>query len=191
MSPVDLERLARQLRSREVQRIDDPEARRAAVAGVFRVTPDERVEVLLIRRAERPGDHWSGHMAFPGGRREPHDPDLLATATRETLEEVGLDLGASGELLGPLDEILPRNRTGLVVSPFAFRLSGAAELRPNHEVAEALWTDVGPLIRGEVDDEHPLDWQGQHFRFPAYRVGGHLVWGMTYRVLKSMFELLE
>lgn len=190
MSPADLERLASQLRARTPERIDDPEARRAAVAGIFRVTEDGRVEVLLIRRAERPGDHWSGHMAFPGGRREAFDPDLLTTATRETKEEVGLDLDASGELLGPLDEILPRNRTGLVVSPFAFRLREAQELRPNHEVAEAIWTDVGPLIRGEVDDEYPLLWQGQNVRFPAYRVNGHLVWGMTYRVLRSMFELL-
>lgn len=50
------------------------------------------VEVLFIKRSTRVGDKWSGHVAFPGGKREPGDADDRATAARETLEEVGLDL---------------------------------------------------------------------------------------------------
>ncbi|MCA9639821.1 MAG: NUDIX domain-containing protein, partial [Myxococcales bacterium] len=70
----------------------------AAVAAVLRPT-DADTEVLLIRRAEHEGDPWSGHMAFPGGRHDPTDPDLLTTARRETLEEVGLDLSRRARLL--------------------------------------------------------------------------------------------
>ena len=58
---------------------------RAAVAIVLREMADGP-QVLLIRRAQREGDPWSGHMAFPGGRVDPDDESLLATALRETHE---------------------------------------------------------------------------------------------------------
>src|SRR6266511_1878023 len=46
-------------------------------------------QALIIKRAERPGDHWSGHLALPGGRAQDEDADLIATAARETYGEVG------------------------------------------------------------------------------------------------------
>lgn len=49
-------------------------------------------EVLFIKRATREGDRWSGHVALPGGGRDPSDVDDRAVAIRETMEEVGLDL---------------------------------------------------------------------------------------------------
>ncbi len=75
--------------------------REAAVAVILR--PDDAdTRILFIKRAEKRGDPWSGHMAFPGGHREPRDPDLRSAAERETLEEIGLDLERA-EYLGPLD----------------------------------------------------------------------------------------
>ena len=49
-------------------------------------------EVLFIKRAARVGDLWTGHVALPGGKRDPEDEDDRATAIRETSEEIGLDL---------------------------------------------------------------------------------------------------
>lgn len=49
-------------------------------------------EVLFIRRTSREGDRWTGHVALPGGRRDPEDSDDASTAIRETREEVGLDI---------------------------------------------------------------------------------------------------
>jgi len=88
----------------------------ASVAIVFREGP-ESIEVLLIERAEREGDPWSGHMAFPGGRLEDHDDSSRSTARRETFEEVGIEL-ASAEYLGRLDDIEgnPRASATLVVA---------------------------------------------------------------------------
>ncbi|MBA3258253.1 MAG: NUDIX domain-containing protein, partial [Gemmatimonadales bacterium] len=85
-----LERLRRRLAAQR-PRVDQEagELIWAAVALVLVPDPDS---VLLIRRAERTGDPWSGHMALPGGRRDSEDSDLIATAIRETAEEVGLQL---------------------------------------------------------------------------------------------------
>ena len=52
----------------------------------------ERESVLLMRRAEREGDSWSGHWSFPGGWRQAGDRDLLCTALRELEEECGVRL---------------------------------------------------------------------------------------------------
>src|SRR5687767_10801396 len=98
---------------------------RAAVAVILRDAPSG-IEMLFIRRAEHPEDPWSGHMAYPGGRAEAHDPDLQATAMRETLEEIGIDLARSAQLLGALDDIRAMARgvpVDLAITPFVFRLT--------------------------------------------------------------------
>lgn len=194
MRPDELDRLRAILATRPPQRLEDPGAKQAAVACVLRTLGD-RVEVLLIQRAERPGDHWSGQMAFPGGRAEPVDVDLRATATRETREEVGLDLEAHGELLGPLDEQWPRMRTGLVVSPWVWHLhTPEVPLAPNAEVADTVWTPVEPMLRGHAATEYPLRWNGMDVKMPAFRLhtdDTRVVWGMTHRMLVSLFDLLR
>jgi 8-oxo-dGTP pyrophosphatase MutT (NUDIX family) len=81
-----LDRLARWLSSRSPREEYDPAYAEAAVAILLVPDPDS---MLLIRRAERGDDPWSGQMGLPGGRRHATDPDLRHTAVRETLEEVG------------------------------------------------------------------------------------------------------
>jgi 8-oxo-dGTP pyrophosphatase MutT (NUDIX family) len=198
MRPPDLDLIRARLAARRAGTVDalgDRPLVRAAVAAVLRpgLDPELGPEILLIRRAEHPDDPWSGHMAFPGGRAEPRDPDLVHTAIRETEEETGLLLSGD-QLLGPLDEVaaLARARhTGLVVSPFVFAASGTTALLPNHEVAEIVWAPLGPLMRGEVPAtvEYPLD--GQTLRLPGFQVGERVVWGLTYGLLKGFFELLR
>ena len=164
---------------------------RAAVALLLRVEAGE-VELLLIRRAERAGDPWSGHMALPGGRWQPGDADLGATAERETREEVGIDPGAQGRRLGELDELAPRSARlpGIVVSPFVYHLAGAAEPRPNHEVQTALWVPVHELLHPDAVTEYLHDLgAGNTLSFPAYDARGQVVWGMTHRILAGFLEL--
>ena len=83
----------------------DPDFLQAAVSVVIRGRP--QLELLLIKRARSERDPWSGHMALPGGRRDPDDTSLLDTAVRETREETGLDLAAGGVHLGRLEEVTP------------------------------------------------------------------------------------
>lgn len=80
-------------------------------------------EIFYIKRATRPTDKWSAHVAFPGGRRDETDEDALYTAMRETWEEVGLDLADRDFLhVGQLDDREITSSLGkrllMVLSPF-------------------------------------------------------------------------
>jgi 8-oxo-dGTP pyrophosphatase MutT (NUDIX family) len=174
--------------------VDGPGQGRAAVAIVVREATDGP-QVLLIRRADHPGDAWSGHMAFPGGRENPQDENLLATAIRETLEEVGLDLGQAGRLLGqlaPLPAVARGRLVGMTIVPFIFELVANAELLYSEEVAEAVWVPLDPLLQGQLRTTFAVDRDGgERMELPAHDVGGRIVWGLTYRMLDSLFELLR
>ena len=182
-SALELARVIERLRGRDPRRAGDP---RAAVAAILRPGPD----ILFIKRAEHPYDPWSGHMAFPGGRRDPGDPTLMDTARRETLEEIGLQLDDHGELVGPLDDV-PTHKTGLVVRPFVWTVEAVPGLMPNHEVAAIEWVSVASLMSGAHDTTYPVEYQGQSHRFPAFEVDNGVVWGLTYRMLHILFERLR
>jgi 8-oxo-dGTP pyrophosphatase MutT (NUDIX family) len=165
---------------------------RAAVAVVLR----ERAglpEVLLIERARRAGDPWSGHMAFPGGRVERGDSHLREAAERETLEEVGIDLAGS-EVLGRLDDLEGRRAAearGLVISAFVYHVADPPELAINHEVQEAFWVPLAWLHDRARHVEHP--WPAVGARLPGILVGEpgrHVVWGLTYRFLEVFFDVV-
>jgi 8-oxo-dGTP pyrophosphatase MutT (NUDIX family) len=168
--------------------------RRAAVAAIVRDL-GEGPEILFIRRADHPSDPWSGHMAFPGGREEPSDGDLLHTVVRETREELALDLETSAQMIGRLDElpaVARGRRTGLTIAPFVFELtSEPVVLTHNYEVAETLWAPLEPLFRGERATRFPYEIAGQRVELPAHDVNGRLVWGLTHRMLEGLFALLR
>ena len=172
----------------------EPLRGRAAVAIVLRET-SEGPQVLLIRRAERAGDPWSGHMGFPGGREDERDEDLIATAVRETREELSLDLTRVGRRLGGLPELpaVARGRaTGMVIAPFVFELTEDAPLSYKaDEVSEAVWVPLEPLLHGTLRTTIAYELSGQSTRLPAHDFEGRIVWGLTYRMLDDFFALLR
>ena len=85
------------------RRIEPDDSAHAAVAMLLTETGDT-TKVLLVKRATREADPWSGHMAFPGGRLGHGDRDLMSTACRETREETGIDL-TKCTAIGPLDAL--------------------------------------------------------------------------------------
>ncbi len=187
----DIDDVARRLASRRARILEGPEVRnRAAVAAVLRAAP-QGPEVFLIRRAQHPKDPWSGHMAFPGGRHDATDPDLLATSLRETREEVGIDLARDARLLGRLDDMpaVARGRaTGMVISPFVFAMVNPVDPAPNAEVSEWLWASVAPMVRGAIATTFEYPHEGVTFKLPAFDVHGRIVWGLTYQMLQSLFR---
>jgi 8-oxo-dGTP pyrophosphatase MutT (NUDIX family) len=185
---VDQIRLA--LVRRPGSSLADEKLRRAAVAMVL-TEGKSGAEVLFIERARHPGDPWSGHMAFPGGRVDPGDATGRHAAERETLEEVGLSL-AGAELLGRLDDKKgnPRTSPELVISAFVYHAPSPGELAINHEVQDAFWFPV----EGLLDRARHVQYTAHgEFEFPGILVGEpdrHVVWGLTYSFLESFFSVV-
>lgn len=167
--------------------------RQAAVAIVVRDNGD-CTEILFIKRADKEGDPWSGHMAFPGGHRDPIDYDLTAAAIRETMEETGLVLQRS-QLIGELSQqrAAPRGRTiNMIIAPFVFHIEGDPTFTPNHEVAEVVWGPMPAMIDGSIHDIENHHIGAEQVPFNGYRLErGHFVWGLTYRTLQTLFEVLD
>jgi 8-oxo-dGTP pyrophosphatase MutT (NUDIX family) len=160
------------------------------VALILRPGP-ESPEALLIRRARHESDPWSGHMALPGGRRDPSDTSLLDTARRETREEVALQLERWGRMLGRLDPVTPRGAElpRLTILPFVFAIPREVRVQPSsREVAEVLWTPVGHLLSPESRDRHLHSVGGSRLVFPAFDVEGRTVWGLTHRILEDFLS---
>jgi 8-oxo-dGTP pyrophosphatase MutT (NUDIX family) len=199
MVPLTISIIESRLRSGTISSNVRGEVRkRAAVAIVLR-DHGGQTEVLLIRRAERAGDPWSGHVAFPGGRASPADASIEATAIRETKEEIGLDLEAAGaRLIGRLPDQQPLRRvTGLAITPVLFEVQGDPPLTPDaREVAATCWVPLSALDSGIHDGRMVYWWRpllGIPLPFPfilsCWRYQGFTIWGLTYRMLSEMLRI--
>jgi 8-oxo-dGTP pyrophosphatase MutT (NUDIX family) len=154
---------------------------------------DGSAEVLCIRRAQREGDPWSGHIAFPGGRPTAADPDLLAVAVRETVEEVGIDVRRGGRVLGRLPTVEPQSRRlpPVDVTPFVALAPEGAGARPDlGEVADAFWVPLSSLrdagrseVVRHVVGGGPREWS-------AYPSPAGPIWGITERILTGFLALV-
>lgn len=161
----------------------------AAVAVILAPNPDS---ILLIRRAERDGDPWSGQMALPGGRRDPSDTDLEHTARRETEEEVGIALALSSSL-GALDDFAPSTPVlpPVAVRPFIFQLDHRPALTLSDEVDSADWVLLDQLRDPANYFETTVVARGMEFSRPAYHLPCGVVWGLTERLLTQFLQLLS
>jgi 8-oxo-dGTP pyrophosphatase MutT (NUDIX family) len=164
-------------------------APRAAVALVLREGGPGGLDLLFIRRAEHDLDPWSGQVGFPGGRAEPGDASLEATAVRETLEETGIDLARDGERLGALDEVkaLARGRpVDLVIAPFVFRLRRRLEGDRSREVVSLHWLPLARLLAPETRSTTRYQHEGAVLELPCLRIDGLVIWGLTYRMFDNL-----
>ena len=165
----------------------------AAVAMVLRERAND-TDILLIKRAEVAGDPWSGDMAFPGGHREPQDIDLVAAALRETEEEIGLVVDQKN-MIGELSQQRPARRGGafdMLVAPHVFFLDGEPSFDLSDEVDAVVWSPLGPMHRGHGHAMEERVIAGVPTPLRGYRVaGGHFVWGLTYRMIETLFEALD
>jgi 8-oxo-dGTP pyrophosphatase MutT (NUDIX family) len=189
LSPLQ-ERVSKELRARQADlAVETDDNDFAAVAVILAPNPDG---VLLIRRAERAGDPWSGHFGLPGGRRDPRDRDLLATSLRETVEEVGYVLPQDA-LLGQLDDVWPRSPIPrlIVVRPYVFAISERPKPTLSDEVAETFWVSLEELAAPGVYRDTVVRLRGESRPFPAYHLRQGIVWGLTERILTQLVGYLS
>lgn len=167
-----------------------PAARQSAV--LLLVTPAR--ELIFIRRADDGRPH-SGQIAFPGGMSEEHDPDLVATALRETEEEIGVP-GRAVTVLGELTPLyIPV--TNFTVWPFVGILEHPAEfICQEDEVDEVITLPVASFRRAITEMDWP--YAGQTYQVPTYRFGppdypGHSidVWGATAMITAEFLQIWE
>lgn len=162
----------------------------AVLAPLYRDV-DERLRFVFIRRS--PFGRHGGQIAFPGGRREPEDADLLSTALRESEEEIGLERGTV-DVLAALP-VIETVATGFRVAPFLGRVSGPPPVwrRQETEIDEILEVPIEDLLH---PDAHAVEhWQlpgwSEPREIPFYWIGPYKLWGATYRIVGSIFEYLE
>ncbi len=165
-----------------------PGGRVAAVAAVLRENAGN-VELLFIRRARRRGDPWSGHMAWPGGKREPCDTTNIDCAVRETREEIGLDLARDGRLVGRLrgwESGRPAPRGLHAIFAYVFAVGDDVDLRVGSEVQEIVWIPISYF--GQWRRRSPWSWFGRWLPAvpPAFRYDGRLIWGLTQWMLGDL-----
>jgi len=188
VTALTLELVRERLHNRQPVRITDPGAGEAAVALILTPASDD-LEALFIRRAQQAGDPWSGHVALPGGRREPGDADLFDTAVRETREETGITL-ARGDLVGEMDDITPRTPVlpNIIIRPFLFTLADLPDVTPSPEVASYMWVPFSRLKSAATRIR--LDIRGNPTEVPAIVLGPDVIWGLTERIIKPIIDLL-
>jgi 8-oxo-dGTP pyrophosphatase MutT (NUDIX family) len=188
---------------RTASRLDPIDSARApAPAGaaihaavILLLRPDgtgDSAEILFIKRAERDGDPWSGHLAFPGGRAEARDATLLDVAVRETAEEVGIDVRIGGRLLGWLPSFHPLSARNslLSVAPFvALAPDGAILNLQASEVETAFWMSLAALRHEGQSARVRHEIEGVSREWPAYPSPQGPIWGITARILSRFIEL--
>ncbi len=155
----------------------------AAVATI--ITSQPIPEVLVLKRKTNPNDPWSGHYAFPGGRRDDEDPSLLATCIRETYEECGIQLSASN-----LIKQYPVRRAGnhlnqaVPVTTFLFELTEQPAITlQTSEISCHEWLELEYISDKANITRRAMSPRCPHVLFPCLPATAGFVWGFTYETL--------
>jgi 8-oxo-dGTP pyrophosphatase MutT (NUDIX family) len=148
---------------------DFPEA-----AVLVPITRSDEPELVLTLRASGLSTH-GGEVAFPGGRRDPEDADLVSTALREAEEEIGLAPGLV-EVIGPLSTLVSRH--GIRVTPYVALIPDYLEFHANDGEIAAVFTVPLAFFRDDPREmTHRIDYLGRSWYVPSYRYGDYKIWG--------------
>ena len=149
---------------------------------------DQRVHFPLIVRPEYEGVH-SGQVALPGGKKEEGE-DFIATALRETSEEIGVEVDRS-LVLGRLSQLYipPSN---FIVHPIVAAIPHQPEFVPSpREVAKMLTVDLTSLLGDAKREVKEVQWKGQTVDLPFYNIDDHTVWGATAMILGEFIAIID
>ena len=149
--------------------------------------PGRGLQTLLVQRAEREGDPWSGQIGLPGGRVKQGAETPRTALHREVDEEVGIKLKEVGVELGSLSVGHPMRRIEMKVQPWVYGLRRKPLVRAGSEVAEAFWVGVRELKPSLSVSEVSV--RDRTWKVESFILNGRVVWGFTYRVLTELLDL--
>ena len=152
----------------------------AAVALLLKPA-DRSLKALFVKRVKNPSDPWSGQMALPGGRGSAEDRNLEETVIRETLEETNINLLDRCRFLGAMNALRSTERPEMKILPFVVVLEHEPAIKLNAELEEFVWILLEDLIKHKGTAERSFG------KVPAYAIGKHVIWGLTYRILEKLF----
>jgi len=183
---VSIDRNLLRQRLAEVQPQDLPlQQLRPAAVLLLLFRADNEDWVLLTRRTEEL-EHHAGEISFPGGGRHPEDPDLLATALRETEEEMGIR-PKDVTVYGRLDDFI--SVYGFRVTPFVGEFTAPYKYAANPaEIAEIIELPLRQFLGEGVWHEEDWTYRGRVHPVDFYQVGSYQVWGMTAAILRHFFQ---
>ncbi|TBU89763.1 CoA pyrophosphatase [Phytopseudomonas dryadis] len=151
------------------------------------ITRSDEPEVVLTLRASGLSTH-GGEVAFPGGRRDPEDRDLIATALREAQEEIALPPGLV-EVVGPLSTLVSRH--GIQVTPYVGVVPDFVDYQANDGEIAAVFAVPLAFFRDDPRQvTHRIDYLGQSWYVPSYRYGEYKIWGLTAIMLVELVNLV-
>jgi len=161
----------------------------AVVAILLWDEPGGGLQVLLVQRAEREGDPWSGQIGLPGGRVKRGAETPRIALHREVKEEVGVKLEEVGVELGSLSVGHPMRRIEMRVQPWVYGLRIKPRVSIGSEIASSFWANLADLPSKMKMSEITV--RDKPWSVESFVVEGKIVWGFTYRVLTELLPILE
>ncbi|NBB08419.1 CoA pyrophosphatase [Pseudomonas sp. SLFW] len=181
-----LDELLRRMSSHTPQPLE-MDAGFSEAAVLMPITRSDEPELVLTLRASGLSTH-GGEVAFPGGRRDPEDPDLVFTALREAEEEIGLPPGLV-EVVGPLSPLISKH--GLKVTPYVGIIPDYVEYKPNDGEIAAVFSVPLEFFREDAREHtHRIDYQGRSWYVPSYRFGEYKIWGLSAIMIVELMNVL-
>jgi 8-oxo-dGTP pyrophosphatase MutT (NUDIX family) len=161
----------------------------AVVAILLWDEPGVGLQTLLVKRAEREGDPWSGQIGLPGGRVKQSVESPRTALHREVEEEVGIRLEEVGVELGSLSVGHPMRRIEMRVQPWVYGLRTKPKVSLGSEIADSFWTNLIELPSKMRMVEIVI--RNEPRSVASFVVEGKVVWGFTYRVLTELIPILK
>ena len=163
-----------------------PDARHSGVLILFYLH-DGQIYFPLTLRATYSGVH-SGQVSLPGGRREPQDADLVATALRETQEEIGVPPTVV-EILGALSTLYIRPSNNLVLPVVGWTATRPVFVADPYEVARLIEAPLQDFLNPANYRTETWEFPNRAANVPIFGVQNQIIWGATAMILSELLAL--